>query len=148
MKKQETKRKTYSKRFPMLLPVLLVILATAVLLGGRSLKFFPPEFADSNPKQQVASTTIQDGVQYVSSTMSSRKYEPITVQKGMPVKWTLTAPSGSLTSCNSTIVIPEYNLEIPLKEGENLIEFTPKESGAIGFSCWMGMIQSRISVVE
>lgn len=35
-----------------------------------------------------------------------------------------------------------------LKPGDNLITFTPEKSGVLPFSCWMGMIRSRISVVD
>ena len=31
---------------------------------------------------------------------------------------------------------------------DTLIEFTPSKSGTISYSCWMGMIRSRIRVVE
>lgn len=31
---------------------------------------------------------------------------------------------------------------------EFIIEFTPKEEGNISYSCWMGMIQSNIQVVQ
>lgn len=154
MNKKEEKvvcaMKAYLKRFPILLAGFVVLLAAVVLLGGRALDLRRLESSDSTRKaeRQVETATIKDGVQYVTSTMSSRQYDPITVQQGIPVKWSLTAPSGSLNGCNSTLVIPEYNLEVPLKAGENLIEFTPNQSGTIGFSCWMGMIRSSISVVE
>jgi plastocyanin domain-containing protein len=32
--------------------------------------------------------------------------------------------------------------------GENIIEFTPSEIGEIPFTCWMGMIKSKITVIE
>lgn len=46
------------------------------------------------------------------------------------------------------IIIPEYDLEIKLKEGDNLIEFIPTEAGQFGYSCWMGMIRSSITVTK
>jgi len=79
--------------------------------------------------------------------VSSGGYGAIRVQQGVPVKWTLKAPEGSLNGCNQSIVIPEYDLKIDLKTGENLIEFTPDRSGTFAFSCWMGMVRSSITVV-
>ncbi len=114
---------------------------------------WPPETfqtsssAGSGASGQAAEATVKDGVQYVTSFVSSGGYEPITVQQGIPVKWTLNAPSGSLNGCNNAIVIPEYDLQIDLKTGDNLIEFTPDRSGTFVFSCWMGMVRSSITVV-
>ena len=33
-------------------------------------------------------------------------------------------------------------------EGDTVIEFTPTSSGTFPFSCWMGMIRSKITVVD
>ena len=35
-----------------------------------------------------------------------------------------------------------------LKEGDNLIEFTPTEAGVIQYTCWMGMIRARILIAD
>lgn len=115
---------------------------------------YPPETfqasgsASNGASGQAVKATVKDGVQYVTSSVTGGGYEPIQVQKGLPVKWTLKAPSGSLTSCNNAIVIPEYNLQIKLKTGDNLIEFTPDKSGTFAFSCWMGMVRSAITVAN
>ncbi|HWT74816.1 MAG TPA: sulfite exporter TauE/SafE family protein, partial [Mobilitalea sp.] len=39
---------------------------------------------------------IKDGVQTVTTTLSPNSYSPIVVQKGIPVKWTIQASSGSI----------------------------------------------------
>ncbi len=114
---------------------------------------WPPETFQTNASAgggasgQEAEATVEDGVQYVTSTVSGGGYEPITVQQGIPVKWTLNAPEGSLNGCNNAIVIPEYDLQMDLKTGDNVIEFTPDRSGTFTFSCWMGMVRSTITVV-
>jgi hypothetical protein len=87
-------------------------------------------------------------VQTVTTRLSPGRYEPITVQKGIPVKWTIRAEQGDINGCNNSIIIPKYGKEIDLKNGDNLIEFTPDESGTVPFSCWMGMIRSSITVVD
>lgn len=92
--------------------------------------------------------TLDLDVQKVSTILESRRYEPITIQKGIPVEWTIVANESNLNGCNNVIIIPEYNIQKELVVGNNIIEFTPTESGEFGYSCWMGMIRSSITVVS
>jgi len=85
-------------------------------------------------------------VQYITSTLTSNGYPDITVQNGIPVEWTLHADEGMINGCNGVMVISAYGLEVQLKEGDNLIKFTPTETGTITYSCWMGMITGHIQV--
>ncbi|HWQ50170.1 MAG TPA: sulfite exporter TauE/SafE family protein [Terriglobales bacterium] len=110
--------------------------------------FFDQGAAGGAASGEAVAAAVEDGVQYVTSAVSSRGYEPIEVQKGIPVKWTLQASAGSLNGCNNAIVIPEYDLQVDLKAGDNLIEFTPDRSGTFVFSCWMGMVRSSIVVTS
>ena len=89
-----------------------------------------------------------DGVQVVESTLSPGRYPNITVQAGLPVKWVIYAPEGSINGCNYRILIQEYDVEYTFHTGENVIEFTPDSSGTIRYSCWMGMIQGSIFVTD
>lgn len=91
---------------------------------------------------------IEDGVQVVNSTLSGGRYPAITVRQGVPVKWTIDAPQGSINGCNNRMIIREYQIEHQFKVGENVIEFTPTKAGKFSYSCWMGMIRSSITVVE
>ena len=74
---------------------------------------------------------IENGVQTVTSKVTARAYEPITVQKGIPVKWILHADNGSLNGCNNSIVVPKFNIQKKLQTGDNVIEFTPAQAGRI-----------------
>jgi len=85
-------------------------------------------------------------VQYITSTLSSNAYPDITVQSGIPVEWTIHADKGVVNGCNGTMVISAYGLQVKLKEGDNLIKFTPTDTGTITYSCWMGMITGQIQV--
>jgi sulfite exporter TauE/SafE/copper chaperone CopZ len=91
---------------------------------------------------------IEKGVQIVNSTLSGGRYPAITVQQGIPVKWTITATEGSINGCNNRMIIREYKIEHRFQPGENVIEFTPDKTGRFPYSCWMGMIRSSITVVE
>ncbi|MHB1483992.1 MAG: urease accessory protein UreH domain-containing protein [Saccharofermentanales bacterium] len=105
--------------------------------------------SETNDKSKyINAAVITDGVQLITTKITARSYEPITVQKGIPVKWTIQADSGDINGCNNAIVIPEYNKELQFSAGDNVIEFTPDESGTFGYSCWMGMIRSKITVVD
>lgn len=98
---------------------------------------------DSKPSSQAMKV---DDYQTVTTILDSGSYEPITVYAGVPLKWTIIAESGSLNGCNNEIVIPEYSYQKKLQIGKNVIEFTPKSTGTITYTCWMGMIRSKIIV--
>lgn len=93
-------------------------------------------------------SVIEGDIQTVTSTLNRRRYPEITVTEGIPVKWIITAPSGSISGCNNRMLIPEYKIEYTFEYGENIIEFTPEEAGTYDYSCWMGMIYGKIHVVE
>ncbi|MCL6460013.1 MAG: sulfite exporter TauE/SafE family protein [Gorillibacterium sp.] len=126
--------------------VLVVALGIFMFSSGMSLSGIAIPPAASGASGNVAQ--IKDGFQTVTTTLSSGRYQPITVQKGIPVKWIIQAEDGNLNGCNNRMIIPKYNLEKKLEPGETVIVFTPTESGAIPYSCWMGMIRSSITVVD
>jgi plastocyanin domain-containing protein len=102
--------------------------------------------ADSSAKGNVS--VVENGVQVVSIDLKSNSYEPIIVQKGIPVRFIINAEAQNINGCNNAIIIPKFKIEKALKPGENIIEFTPEETGTIPYSCWMGMIGSSITVVD
>lgn len=91
---------------------------------------------------------IVDGVQIVNSTLTRGRYPEITVKAGIPVRWTIDAPEGSLNGCNYRMFIQHYGIEHTFDYGENVIEFTPTETGEVPYSCWMGMIYGKINVID
>lgn len=132
---------------------LVVFLGIFMFSNGMALSGFAMPLtsnAFSNPGSSAGGATAEliDGVQVVTTTLSSGGYEPIKVQAGIPVQWNIQAEPESINGCNNRIIIPEYNIEKALEPGDNIIEFTPKESGTIPYSCWMGMIRSQISVYD
>ncbi|HWP68768.1 MAG TPA: sulfite exporter TauE/SafE family protein, partial [Rectinemataceae bacterium] len=93
--------------------------------------------------------TLQDGVQTVLTDFgSSGYYMSFVVQAGIPVKWTIRVAADGLNGCNNPITIPSYGIRKTLVPGDNLIEFTPRKEGVISYTCWMGMISSRITVAR
>jgi sulfite exporter TauE/SafE len=147
--------------------VLVTVLGLAMFsngwtLSGFSFNFPRPSPARPAPRETGASQAgpavpsspaafepvIDGGAQIVRSTLSSGGYPPITVRAGIPVKWTIEAPPGSINGCNNRMIIREYGIEHRFQPGENLIEFVPERTGKFAYSCWMGMIRSTITVVE
>lgn len=129
--------------------VLVLLLGIIMLNRGLSLSGFNtnPVFGASSTQGGVAK--IEGNVQIVTTKLDSGRYSPITVQKGIPVRWIITAESKDINGCNNRLNIPEYNIEnMPLKAGENVIDFTPDREGKFVYSCWMGMISSNIKVVS
>ncbi|MBS6559198.1 MAG: sulfite exporter TauE/SafE family protein [Clostridiales bacterium] len=128
--------------------VLVVILGISMFQNGWSVSGFPVFSLSFSSGKERQEAKVQDGVQVVETTLSPYGYEPITVQEGIPVKWTIKAEQGSLTGCNRAILIPEYEIQKTLEIGENVIEFTPTKAGTYSYSCWMGMLRSSITVLK
>ena len=132
--------------------VLVALLGLLMFQNGISLSGFTlPSISSmfqSNTADSEAAAVVQNGVQAVSTKLESGGYEPIKVQVGIPVHWVISAEKGSLNGCNNSIIIPAYGIEKALSEGDNIIEFTPTQSGTVSFSCWMGMIRSHITVTD
>jgi sulfite exporter TauE/SafE/copper chaperone CopZ len=125
---------------------LVVVLGLSMFSQGWSLSGLSFGFGSASERSGAAE--IRDGYQIVNSTLQPGRYPAITVRAGIPVKWRIDAPQGSINGCNNRIFIPEYNIEHQFTYGENLIEFTPAEAGRFPYSCWMGMIRSSITVTE
>lgn len=92
--------------------------------------------------------TLENGVQIVRTTEESYGYRPnkFTIKKGIPVRWIINATN--VYSCAASIIVPKLDIGKTLKSGENIIEFTPTETGVINFSCAMGMYTGKFIVVE
>ena len=91
---------------------------------------------------------LQNGVQVIHMTENASGYSPnvFTIQKGIPVRWIINATDPY--SCASAVVSQQLGIDKQLKPGENTIEFTPKETGSISFSCSMGMYTGAFNVVD
>ena len=126
---------------------MLVMILGFIMMGrGLTLSGINTTFADSSPRGNVAA--VQSGIQVVAIDLKPNRYDPIVVQKGIPVKFIINAEAENINGCNNAIIIPEYNIEKSLEPGENIIEFTPEKAGNIPYSCWMGMIGGSIKVVD
>jgi uncharacterized protein len=79
-------------------------------------------------------------------TDAGKQLSPVVLKKGVPVKWKIHTEEDK--SCVSQVVVPKLGLDIPLKKGEQIIEFTPDQEGIITWSCSMGMTSGSFQVVD
>lgn len=95
-----------------------------------------------------ANSSISEDVQTIRMTVDAYGWSPdtFTLKKGVKVRWIIDVKE--LTGCNKEIIVQDYGLDIKLKEGENIVEFTPTKAGTVAWSCWMGMIPGTFRVVE
>lgn len=129
------------------LSALLVMFLGIIMIGnGFSLSGIsvPSISGISSNDKNVAK--VQGNIQIVTTKLKSGEYDPIVVKKGVPVRWIINAEEENINGCNNEIIIPKYNISKKLSKGDNIIEFMPDEEGVIGYSCWMGMIKSDITV--
>jgi len=145
--------KKFTTKMMQVSAVLVIILGMVMFqngmgLSGISVPTSLSGFMGSTNSVNAAAAQVNNGVQLITTQLTSGNYEPITVQAGIPVKWTIHAAEGTVNGCNSKLHIPEYNVEKTLAVGDNVIEFTPGKSGTVPYSCWMGMIRSQINVVD
>ncbi|NYB74903.1 sulfite exporter TauE/SafE family protein [Sedimentibacter hydroxybenzoicus DSM 7310] len=149
--------KGYTKRLLKLSGVMIIVLG--IIMGNRGLSMLgynlnpavlaldKNDLSDDKENPNVAKAVIQDGVQIINMTVDNRGFTPnaFYVQKDIPVKWII---DGELiNTCNNAIIIPSIDKEIKINKGENILEFTPNDSD-MRFSCWMGMINGIIKVVD
>jgi len=131
---------------------LVIVLGVIMMNRGMSLSGFnlmsPVAGATGSYSDTAGTATVENGVQVVSTKLEAGRYQPITVQKGIPVRWNILVEAGELNGCNNPVNIPEYNIQKKLSVGDNIIEFTPEKTGNFIYTCWMGMIRSNIRVVE
>ena len=81
----------------------------------------------------------------VKVTVSSNGYEPseIKTEKGKLVK--LAFYRADANNCGGEIVFSKMNLRKKLPVGETVVvEFTPTETGEIGFACGMNMMKGKV----
>ncbi|MFV0518204.1 MAG: sulfite exporter TauE/SafE family protein [Aminipila sp.] len=139
--------KKFTSKLMTVSAVLVIVLGLGMFNTGLSMSGF---LAIGTEKSQPVNfeAEIVDGYQIVEIEVSQRRYAPITVKKGIPVKFNLHAEAKNLNGCNNAIIIPEYGIQMPLQAGDNIVEFTPTETGTYPYGCWMNMIRSSITVTE
>ncbi|MCL5795195.1 MAG: sulfite exporter TauE/SafE family protein [Patescibacteria group bacterium] len=141
----------FGRIFFKLVGILVVVLAIFNLNNGLNLAGLNFEIKKpANTSQTIDETNIkiENGVQIVKMDQLSNGYKPnhFTVKKGLLVKWIINSLNPN--SCAASIIVPKLKIEKFLNAGENVVEFTPTETGRINFSCGMGMYRGYFEVVD
>ena len=98
-------------------------------------------------KKEAAAKNDSAPSDAIKVTLSSGGYEPseIRVEKGKPVK--LAFYRKDADNCGGEVVFSKLNIKKKLPVGETvLVEFTPTESGELGFACGMNMYKGKVMV--
>lgn len=137
--------------FFMISGLIVIILAALNILNGLNLLGLPvPNLfrVASIQGQVLGNNESLSGEQIITMTQNRAGYQPnsFTVKKNRPVKWVINSIDSY--SCASSLVVPKLNVKQFLQAGENVIKFTPTESGTIKFSCGMGMYSGLIKVTD
>ena len=130
--------------------VLVFVLGVSLIFGALGLNgTFLSDYTSSNTVV-IASVCVTEQIteQVVATDFVPGNTCPIMVQEAVPLKWTIHVEGKYLNPFNDEIIIPAYNIRQKLHEGDNIIEFTPAESGIITYANWLGLIGSRIKTVK
>ena len=132
---------------------LVVVLGLAMFTQGMSLTgagsfMMHMESAPLEEQQNMAVLSEQGDMQYVKSTLDYGSYPAITVYSGIPVTWTIDAAEEVINGCNYQMILNEYGITHAFTPGENVIEFTPGAAGRVPYTCWMGMINGQIDIID
>jgi sulfite exporter TauE/SafE/copper chaperone CopZ len=135
--------------------VIVLILGLIMLNRGLSMIGSPYSFSAIQSKLTSNSATaggtaavLTTGVQEINMDVTGAGYSPnsFVLKKGVPVKWNVNVKQ--LTGCNQELVLNQYGIDKNLKEGLNVIDFTPDKEGIISFTCGMGMLRGSFIVTE
>ncbi|MBI2415759.1 MAG: sulfite exporter TauE/SafE family protein [Candidatus Kerfeldbacteria bacterium] len=97
----------------------------------------------------AASVTITGDKQVVSMAVEGISYSPatITIKQGVPVEWHIDGSNAQ--GCAQIITIPSLGITKQLSATtDNVITFTPTQTGRINFSCTMGMARGSFIVAS
>lgn len=131
----------------------LIVIVLGLIMLNRGLTNFGYGFKALVAKDQTSQTEylVSGDVseyQTVEMDLTYKGYEPnvLYIKKGVPVRWVINVKQ--MSGCTDSIILHDYDIQKDLVKGENIIEFTPKETGEIKFSCWMEMVWGKFIVTE
>lgn len=126
--------------------VVVILFGLYSVQSGLALSGFSFQAALVDSENAIAAE--QSGDEQVVRMKVDWVFEPseFKIKKGVPVRWEVEGVN--VSGCTNEIIIPRLGISQRINSGKNVIEFTPKESGVLPFSCWMGMVTGRFVVTE
>ncbi len=101
-----------------------------------------------NTSNKTIEGSIEDNVQVIEFDLESYSYPNLEVKSGVPVRLVINVDEYNLNSCNYIIFSSDFGFQKELVVGQNIIEFTPSDTGQYIYTCWMGMLGAYINVVD
>ncbi len=141
----DVKNKQFMHSFLKISAVLVLFLG--ITMASRGFALLGIDFSATSGGTELSAPVVNNE-QVINYDLKSRSYPDIVVKKDVPVKLVINATESTLNGCNNEIIMQEYGIQQKLNVGENVIEFTPTETGNYRYSCWMGMIRATITVIE
>ena len=126
----------------------LILILSIVMLNRGLLALGIDISKPFNDYSNYTSAKIEGDYQVVEFDLEYNDYEDIIVQKDIPVKMIIHVEKKYLTGCNSELELKDFNKKVKLEVGDNIIEFTPENTGTYTYTCWMNMIKNNIKVVD
>jgi RND family efflux transporter MFP subunit len=103
--------------------------------------------AGVTPDAAPSSTQVAPVAQEAKVLVTETGYEPakLTVRAGQPARITFVRTTDK--TCGTEVVFPSLHIRRPLPLNEPVVvEFTPRDSGEIGFACGMNMLKGTVVV--
>lgn len=128
---------------------ILIVMGFFMINRGLNLwgiKMDPSNLVANN--NYAVAATVKGDEQVLITEFTDEKFENVAFKKGIPVKWIINVDKKYVGECTSTILIEEYGVKVELKEGENVIRFTPEEEKNVPYSSWCGMLNGVITIYE
>ena len=137
-----TMKKNIKEKIPLIVGISGIIIC---ILTGAQILFDIPIIGAAAPL--AAQSVYANGIQTVTAPVTKDGYTSIVIQRDIPceINFKTECP---IDSCIGEIVIPKYDIDLKLKDGDNIIKIMPDETGEFEYTCSMKMTKAKISVVE
>jgi plastocyanin domain-containing protein len=131
--------------------IALAIVALIVVVSARNALESPVVKTTETTElvnQAGNNVNIQDGYQVVKLRYENYQYQlyPNVMKKGVPVR--MEVDLNTVTGCMVAVRIPSFNVAKTVRQGDNIITFTPDKTGTFNIACSMGMGRNTFTVVD
>jgi len=121
--------------FMKIVAVTIILVSAGYITNTVQLYADVERFGTQSYIKEEGDVNFEDGFQVVKMDVLLDGYHPNTfqLQKNIPVRWILNGIN--VYGCQGFLNVPKLGIAQALETGDNVFEFTPKETGTIGFSC-------------
>lgn len=151
-------RGSFQRYFLKFSGALIIVLGISNIGNGMTLAGVPLRLPGLGPAADVRAAagaaawadpnvTFDGGKQVVKMDVVAFAYQPdhFTIRQNIPVRWEINGVN--TYGCQSVLALPALGILQYLKQGFNVVEFTPTEAGELAFHCSMGMYRGSFTVL-